>query len=46
MRNEIEARDPARLDEATNVAAEAITRRFGRGAIEGKTQAHVIAIER
>jgi ubiquinone/menaquinone biosynthesis C-methylase UbiE len=45
MRNEIEARDPARLDEATDVAAEAIARRFGRGAIEGKIQAHVIAIE-
>jgi SAM-dependent methyltransferase len=46
LRNEIEARDAARLGEATAVAADAIARRFGRGAVDGKIQAHVVAIER
>jgi SAM-dependent methyltransferase len=45
LRNEIEARDAARLGEATDVAAEAIARRFGRGAVDGKIQAHIVAIE-
>ena len=45
LRNEIEARDAARLGEATDVAAEAIARRFGRGAVEGKIQAHIVAVE-
>jgi len=44
-RNEIEARDAARLGEATDVAAEAIAKRFGRGAVDGKIQAHVVTIE-
>jgi ubiquinone/menaquinone biosynthesis C-methylase UbiE len=44
--NEIEARDPARLEEATQAAAEALARRFGRGAIEGRISAHVIAATR
>jgi SAM-dependent methyltransferase len=42
LRNEIEARDGARLGEATDAAAEAIARRFGRGAVDGKIQAHVV----
>ena len=46
LRNEIEARDPARLAEATDVAAEAIVRRFGRGPVDGKMQAHVVTVER
>ena len=45
LRNEIEARDASRLAEATRIAAEAIARRFGRGAVDGKIQAHVISIE-
>ncbi len=45
LRNEIEARDAARLGEATDLAAEAIARRFGRGAVDGKIQAHIITIE-
>jgi SAM-dependent methyltransferase len=45
LRNEIETRDAARLDEATNVAAEAIARQFGAGAVDGKIQAHVVTIE-
>lgn len=42
LRNEIEARDPRRLTEATEAAASALATRFGTGAIEGKIQAHVI----
>jgi ubiquinone/menaquinone biosynthesis C-methylase UbiE len=45
LRNEIEARGASRLAEATGVAAEAIARRFGRGAVDGKIQAHIISIE-
>lgn len=45
LRNEIEARDASRLVEATGIAAEAIARRFGRGAVDGKIQAHVVSIE-
>jgi SAM-dependent methyltransferase len=46
LRSEIEARGPGRLAEATDVAADAIARRFGSGAIDAAIQAHVIAIER
>jgi SAM-dependent methyltransferase len=42
LRSEIEARDPARLEEATQTAAEALARRFGSGAIAGRMQALVI----
>src|SRR5918992_2223359 len=45
LRNEIETRDASRLGEATDVAAEAIAKRFGRGAVDGKIQAHIVAIE-
>jgi len=45
LRNEIEARDASRLGEATDLATEAIARRFGRGAVDGKIQAHVVTIE-
>src|SRR6185295_764547 len=45
LRSEIEARDAARLGEATDVAAEAIARRFGRGAVDGKIQAHIVTVE-
>ena len=46
LRNEIEARDASRLGEATNHAAEAIAQRFGRGAVDGKIQAHIVSVER
>ncbi len=46
LRSEIEARDKTRLGEATDVAAEAIARRFGNGPVDGKIQAHVVAVER
>ena len=42
LRNEIEARDGARLEEATQTATEAVARRFGAGAIEGCISAHVV----
>ena len=44
-RSEIEARDPARLEEATDAATRAIAERFGDGAVDGKIQAHVVTIE-
>jgi len=31
--------------EATDMAAAAIAQRFGRGAVEGKIQAHIVSIE-
>jgi SAM-dependent methyltransferase len=42
LRNEIEARDPSRLGEAVDAAAHAIAERFGTGAVDGKTQAHIL----
>jgi SAM-dependent methyltransferase len=45
LRSEIEARDASRLGEATDAATEAVARRFGRGAIDGKMQAHVVVID-
>ncbi|WP_428421508.1 class I SAM-dependent methyltransferase [Methylibium sp.] len=46
LRNEIEARGPSRLLDATDAAAAAIRNRFGRGAVDGKIQAHIVVIER
>jgi ubiquinone/menaquinone biosynthesis C-methylase UbiE len=43
LRNEIEARDPSRLADATRVAADALARRFGEGPIQGRIRAHVIS---
>ncbi len=45
LRNEIEARDTSRLGEAIDIAAEALAQRFGRGAVDGKIQAHIVTIE-
>jgi SAM-dependent methyltransferase len=45
LRNEIETRDASRLGEATDVAAEAVAKRFGRGAVDGRIQAHIVTIE-
>jgi SAM-dependent methyltransferase len=44
-RNEIEARDAARLREATEAAERALARRFGPGPVDGKIQAHVVMVE-
>jgi ubiquinone/menaquinone biosynthesis C-methylase UbiE len=46
LRGEIEARQPPGLEAATNVAAEAIAERFGRGAVDAKIQAHVLLAAR
>ncbi len=46
VRNEIEALDASKLEEATDVAAAAIARRFGRGEVDGKMQAHVVTVQR
>jgi ubiquinone/menaquinone biosynthesis C-methylase UbiE len=42
LRNEIEARNAEGLEDATNRAAEALTRRFGSGAVDGRIRAVVI----
>ena len=46
LRTEIETRDASRLEEATNHATEALARRFGKGAVEGRIRAFVIAAAR
>jgi hypothetical protein len=45
LRDEIEVRDPGGLARATARATEAIRRRLGAGAVEGRVQAHVVAVE-
>ncbi len=42
LRNEIEARDPAGLEAATQACAQALALRFGNGPVQGRIQAHVI----
>jgi ubiquinone/menaquinone biosynthesis C-methylase UbiE len=46
LRNEIEKRDPSRLNEATHRAAEALALRFGPGPIEGRIRAYVFTAAR
>jgi hypothetical protein len=41
----IEARGAARLGKATDRAAAAIAQRYGRGAVDGKIQTHIVTIE-
>ena len=43
LRNEIEARDAARLEEATGRAADAVAARFGSGAVDGRIRAIVVS---
>ena len=43
LRNEIEARNAAALEEATAAAEHEVARRFGTGAVEGRMQAHVVS---
>jgi SAM-dependent methyltransferase len=45
LRSEIEARGASRLGEATDLAEQAIARRFGPGAVDGKIQAHIVTVE-
>jgi SAM-dependent methyltransferase len=42
LRNEVEARDPARLEEATIRATEAIAGRFSTGPVDGQIRAYVV----
>lgn len=42
LRSEIEAREPARLDEATAAATEALVARFGRASFDNRMRAHVV----
>jgi ubiquinone/menaquinone biosynthesis C-methylase UbiE len=42
LRNEIEAKDPGRLESATDHVASAIAARHGHGAVAAKIQAHII----
>ena len=46
LRGEIEARQRPTLEATTKVAAEAIAEQFGRGAVDGKIQAHVFTVTR
>jgi ubiquinone/menaquinone biosynthesis C-methylase UbiE len=46
LRNEIEARDSSRLEEATQKTTEALAQRFGTGAIEGRIRAFVLTASR
>jgi Methyltransferase domain len=46
MRNEIEARDPTRVEEATDVAAAGIASRFGMGQVAGQMRAYAITARR
>ena len=46
LRSEIEARDRARLGEATDCAAAAIAQHFGAGPVDAKMQAHIVVVER
>lgn len=46
LRNEIEARGFAGPGVASDIAAEAIARRFGREDVDGKMQAHILMVER
>ena len=44
LRGEIEARGPSALQRATELAAEAIARRFGPGPVDGAIQALVVSV--
>jgi len=46
LRSEIEARDASGLGVVTDFVEHAIARQFGSGAVEGKIQAHIVAIEK
>lgn len=46
LRNEVEARDASRLEEATRRAAEALAERFGSGPVDGRIRAYVVTAMR
>ena len=45
LRNEIEARGNATLSQATSAGASAMEARFGSGAVDGKIQARIVAVQ-
>ena len=45
LRNEIEARNASSLQEATEVAIQALTQRFGSGPIAGRMAAHIVVAD-
>ena len=46
LRSEIEARAPGKLEDAVQVCATALERRYGPGPVDGKIQAHVVTVAR
>jgi SAM-dependent methyltransferase len=46
LRNEIEARDASRLGDVVDAAAEAIARRFGTEAVDGRMRANVVTVRK
>jgi SAM-dependent methyltransferase len=46
LRNELEARGSSCLNDATAAATAALAKRFGGDVVDGKIQAHIIAVER
>jgi ubiquinone/menaquinone biosynthesis C-methylase UbiE len=46
LRNEVETRGPGRLEEATARAADAIAKRFGTSAVDGRIRAYVVTAVR
>ena len=46
LRHEIEARNPAGVVEATEIATTALAARFGTGPIDGLIQAHVVVAKK
>ena len=45
LRNEIEARDAAHLPVQRTYVRDVLARRFGTGAVDGKIQAHIVAVD-
>ena len=45
LRSELEAHGASALAEATDIAAESIARRFGRGPVDARMQAHIVTLE-
>jgi len=46
LRSEIEARAPGKLEDAVQVCTAALERRYGPGPVDGKIQAHIVAVAR
>jgi SAM-dependent methyltransferase len=46
LRDEIFARDPSRVNEATDAAERAVEKVFGTGAVDAKMQAHIVTVQK